>query len=143
VINSSEPAWAGAGELVEEASIGAETGNEAYLLGNVTSIAAGDTHIIPTVDGHFWVVRQMAGVPRDGCDPDPDDPFGYDENPCWLELLVADVFDEEGRFLGPVPMPEGIRYHVRPYIRGDMVIAVLEDADGILFLRRYRLQVSN
>jgi len=98
-------------------------------------------YIIPTLDGYFWVVRQMASLPLDGCDPEPADYFEYDEKPCWLEPLVADVFDDEGRFLGPVPMPEGIRYRVRPYIRGDTVIALLEDAEGIAFVKRYRLQI--
>jgi hypothetical protein len=85
------------------------------------------------------VVRQLAGIRLNGCDPEPDDYFEYVDNPCWSEPLIADVFDEEGRFLGHVPMPVGIRYHVRPYIRGDTVIAFLEDAEGILFVKRYRL----
>jgi hypothetical protein len=98
-------------------------------------------YIIPTADGRFWVVRQMAGLPREGCDPEPDEYYGYEEDPCWLEPLVADVFDEEGRFLGPVPMPDGIRYLVRPYIRDDTVIALLEDAEGISFIKRFRLHI--
>lgn len=45
VSNPDAPAWGGAGELIEEASIGAPSGDEAYLLGGVTSIAAGDDKI--------------------------------------------------------------------------------------------------
>ena len=51
--------------------------------------------------------------------------------------MVADVFDEEGRFLGPVTLPDGIRYHVRPHIRGDTVVALLEDAEGTRIVKRY------
>jgi len=45
VINTSEAFWEGTGELIEEASIGAATGNEAYLLGSVTSITASASRI--------------------------------------------------------------------------------------------------
>lgn len=95
--------------------------------------------IVPAVDGRFWVVRRIAGVALDGCDVAPDDFYGFDEAPCWRQPYIADVFDAEGRFLGSVSMPDGIRYHVRPFIRGDMVVALLEDADGVAYVRRFRL----
>jgi hypothetical protein len=95
--------------------------------------------IVPAIDGSFWVVRQMAGAAVEDCDANPDDFYGFDEAPCWRQPYVADVFDQEGRFLGPVSMPDGLRYHVRPLIRGDMVIALLEDATGVAYVRRFRL----
>ena len=45
VVNRDMPLWDGTRELVEEASIGSRSGDEAYLLGNVTSIAASDDTI--------------------------------------------------------------------------------------------------
>jgi len=114
-----------------------------WLGGEIPPHKGAFKYIVPTVDGRFWVVRQMAGVARDGCNTEPADYYAYDENPCWRQPLVADVFDEEGRFLGPVPMPDGIRYHVRPYIRDDTVIALLEDAEGTRFVKRYRLRVPD
>ena len=95
--------------------------------------------IVPALDGSFWVVREMAGVALDDCDANPKDFFGFDEAPCWHQPYIADVFDEEGRFLGSVSMPDRIRYHVRPFIRGDMVVALVEDVDGVAYVRRFRL----
>ena len=114
-----------------------------WLGGEIPPHKGAYKHIVPTVDGHFWVIREMAGVPQDGCDNDPDDYYGFDENPCWVQPYIADVFDEEGRFLGPVPMPEGIRYHIRPFIRGDAVIALLESAAGVAHVERYRLELPS
>lgn len=114
-----------------------------WLGGEIPSHKGAFKHVVPTADGRFWAIRQMAGESLDGCDTDPDDFYAYDENPCWRQPMVADVFDEDGRFLGPVPMPDGISYHVRPYIRGDTVIALLEDAAGTRLVKRYRLRVPD
>ena len=97
--------------------------------------------IIPTHDRRTWVIREMEGERINGCNDDPEDYDGFLESPCWRQPYVADVFDEEGRYLGPVPLPDGVLYHVRPYIQGDVVIAVLEDAAGTAYVKRYRLDV--
>ncbi len=112
-----------------------------WLGGDVPAKKGAYKHIIPTIDGRFWVIREMAGIRRDDCDNEPADYYGFDRSPCWVQPFTADVFDEEGRFLGPVPMPDGIRYHMRPFIRGDMVIALLESADGVAYVKRYRLEL--
>ena len=98
--------------------------------------------IVPAVDGPYWVIRPLAGEPIDGCDSRPADYYGYVEAPCWRQPYAADVFDIEGRFLGSVPMPDGVRYHVRPFIRGDMVVALLESADGVAYVKRYQLRTG-
>ena len=111
-----------------------------WLGGEIPAQKGAYEAIAPTVDGSYWVIRPLAGEPIDGCDNQPADYNGYVERPCWRQPHAADIFDIEGRFLGAVPMPDGIRYHVRPFIRGDMVIALLEGADGVLYVKRYELR---
>ena len=96
-----------------------------WLGGEVRPGKGAYKHIVQTIDGRFWVIREMAEISQDDCDEAPTDYYSFDESPCWVQPFVADVFDEEGRFLGPVAMPDGIRYHARPFIRGTMVIALL------------------
>ncbi|MGD8330502.1 MAG: 6-bladed beta-propeller [Acidobacteriota bacterium] len=95
--------------------------------------------IVPTRDGAFWVVREAPGERVAQCNEDPADYYGFEEAPCWRQPYIADVFDEEGQFLGDVGMPAGIRCQVQPFIRGDTVIALLEDANGVAYVKRYRL----
>ena len=105
-----------------------------------TSSGGAYVAVLPSIDRRFWVIREEAGAPVAGCTAEPEDYYGYVESPCWRQPLVADVFDEEGGFLGPVPLPDGMVLHVRPYIRGDTVVALLEDTEGTPFVKRYRLR---
>ncbi len=111
-----------------------------WLGGQIPAQKGAYEAIVPGVDGSYWVIRPLAGEAIDGCDNQPADYNGYVERPCWRQPHAADVFDMEGRFLGSVPMPDGIRYHTRPFIRGDMVIALLEGADGVVYVKRYQLR---
>lgn len=45
VVNADTSVWRGAGVMSEEASIGSDGGDQAYLLGSITSIAASDERI--------------------------------------------------------------------------------------------------
>jgi hypothetical protein len=53
----------------------------------------------------------------------------------------VDVFDMEGRYLGEVDLPEHFRSSPQPVIDGDLVIAYLEDEEGVPSVKRYRLVV--
>ena len=50
-----------------------------------------------------------------------------------------DVFDLEGRFLGAVDAPEGFQYLTDPFIRDDMVLALVQSDEGVQYVKRYRL----
>jgi len=109
-------------------------------LGDPIPATKGAFHaIVPALDGSFWVIRELAGERLPGCNDDPADYYGFEEAPCWRQPYVADVFDQEGRFLGSVDMPDGVRYHVRPAIDGDEVVALFEDDEGIAYVKRFRL----
>ena len=52
---------------------------------------------------------------------------------------IVDVFELEGKLLGEVEMPEGFLFDPPPFIKDDMVIAVMQTGDGTPYLKRYRL----
>jgi hypothetical protein len=92
-------------------------------------------------DGRIWVRRLGPGIHLEGCDPEPEDSSDFYSNPCWQETYIMDVFDIEGRFLGAVDIPEGFQSYPEPYIHGDMVLAVIEDDEGVEYVKRFRLQL--
>ncbi len=62
------------------------------------------------------------------------------EAPCWRPSTLIDAFDGEGRFLGPVEAPDGLRaFPAHLQVRGDRVVSVVEDEAGTIMVKRYRL----
>ena len=69
---------------------------------------------------------------------------------CWGTEWLLDVFDEEGRFLGPV---DGLKLQSRfgisgiypranlLFIDGDTIVAAQEGEDGVVRVKRYRLEL--
>lgn len=55
------------------------------------------------------------------------------------ERLVFDVFDADGRFLGPLVPPEGFQASPEPVARGDTVWAVVEGDLGVERVVRFRI----
>jgi hypothetical protein len=53
--------------------------------------------------------------------------------------VVFDVFEPDGRYLGSVATPSGFLAFPEPVFRGDTVWAVVEDADGVRYVRRYEI----
>lgn len=61
------------------------------------------------VDGSIWVFREKVSVEEENPDWDPERPErGFPTR--WRSLVVADVFDENGRYLGPVNIPESMSW---------------------------------
>ena len=56
------------------------------------------------------------------------------------EPVAFDVFDSNGRFLGPVKVPESFRTEPEPIIRGDHVWAVTRDELDVPRVVRFRIQ---
>jgi hypothetical protein len=93
----------------------------------------------PDLSDRVWVVRP--GVGREDStgveDPLVDPDWYYRRR--WHDTLLLDVFDLDGRYLGEVEAPEGLRFSPEPYIRGEDVVAYHEGADGMPRIKRYRL----
>ena len=90
----------------------------------------------------IWVVRQGPGeMLPDGVE-NPEDPELFQTRPLWRDTYLIDVFEDTGRYLGRVALPEGFQFQPAPYIEGDMVVALVEDEDGEIFVKRYRLEQS-
>jgi hypothetical protein len=94
---------------------------------------------IPDRAGRIWVVRPGPGIHLEGGDDHPDTYAGFRRNPAWQETRFVDVFDEAGRFLGSVDIPERFELYPQPFIDGETVIAEVPDADGTPQVKRYRL----
>lgn len=89
-----------------------------------TDIAVGE-------DGRIWVLLSAEG--RREANSAPTKPAS------WSEPVVYDVFEPDGRYLGQVTTPDGFRRYPEPVFRGDTVWAGFEDADGVLYVKRYEL----
>ena len=53
------------------------------------------------------VQTSQPGMKREDPGYDPGDPRALPDE--WIEPVAFDIFDDEGRFLGPVTTPEGFR----------------------------------
>lgn len=101
--------------------------------------------LVPDLNGRIWVVRSGPGIRLAECNEDASDADEFRDDPCWRESVLIDVFDEQGRYLGPVEAPEefsggtGHGLSPRPFIRDDIMIAAVEDELGTIQIKRYRL----
>ena len=98
--------------------------------------------LIPDHSGRTWLVRELEGRRVPDCDPQPDNFAEYLERPCWTQPYAMEAFGRDGRFLGRIDLPAGLRFEEEMYIRDDVVIAVHEDLAGTIEVKRYRLQIS-
>lgn len=95
-------------------------------------------------DGRIWVVPSRPGEAvlsdaeaRAIEERTGERPLRYREPPAF------DVFDPDGRFLGPVDAPPGLRTgNPHPLVRGDRMWAVIEDDYGVPYVARYRLVIG-
>lgn len=96
---------------------------------------------LPDRSGRIWVRRQGPGKRIEGGVENPLEESGWWSNPLWRDTQLVDVFDMEGRYLGEVDLPEGFRFRPEPHIEGEMVVAYVEDEEGIPYVKRYRLEL--
>jgi len=96
--------------------------------------------LYPDLNNRVWVRRPGPGViqPEGVSDPLRDERSWW-RNPYWVDSYLVDVFEFEGRYLGEVDIPDGFNFDRMPYIRDEMVIALVEGADGTPYVKRYRL----
>jgi hypothetical protein len=145
VVNESGSVWGGDAELVEEASIGVELGDDAYMLGYVSSLLVTDDRIF-VGDMQVPVVRENPAVMVPDCEPaeayDPALSYAFHPNgyqpggACFIISSTIDVFGAGGRFLGSVHAQQ---LHPYSFIRDDTWVTPVESADGTIMVKRYRL----
>ena len=91
------------------------------------------------IDGSIWVIRSTVAVEEQNLAWDPQHP--EDGFPIrWTAPRVADVFDAEGRYLGPVRIPEAMRFYPTPVLGAESTWAVSMHELGYPQIVRYRLK---
>ena len=89
--------------------------------------------------GRVWVQTYQHAEPHELQNPWPGFP-----RTAWREPTGFDVFDRDGRYLGPVAVPENFQADSpEPVFRGDTVWAITRDRDNLPFVTRYHLSVGN
>ena len=96
---------------------------------------------MPSRSGDLWVIRPgtskiLGRVASTG-------------ETVWQDIYIVDAFDRDGRFLGEVEMPAGVRGAISAYVTNhggpfafvldDVVIMPVEDEAGTIMVKRYRL----
>lgn len=101
--------------------------------------------LVPDENGRIWVIRPGPGIRLPDCNENAIDADEFRDDPCWFNSVLLDVFDEQGRYLGAVEMPEAFYgttpqfIRSRPFIRDDIMIVAVEDELGTIKVKRYRL----
>ena len=96
-------------------------------------------NLLPGRDGTIWVLRHAEGFEEEDPDYDPDRPDqGFPTR--WTEPQVFDVFDEDGRYLGPVKVGEELRVWTTPVLTRDRVWAVAPHELGYDRVVRFRVE---
>ena len=99
----------------------------------------------PDAYGGTWVWR--TGPSRHLGGDCVDDPFTTDpatsrDNSCWVSDRFFDVFYPDGRYLGWVKQPDGLgrwNAQLNLFPMGDIVYAIIETAEGVPTVKRYRV----
>ena len=100
---------------------------------------------VPDAKGRIWVIRGGPGIRLPDCNENASEADEFRAEPCWNDSVLIDVFDEQGRYLGPVEAPSEFygmtpqTIQPRPFIRDDVMIAAVEDELGTIKIKRYRL----
>ena len=91
----------------------------------------------------IWVQTPKPSTPVANCDQDPQP--GNRPVSCWQQHFGYDVFSNDGRYLGPVDLPDELRDTDlgRAYIGDDTVIAQVTDEEGTTRVKRYRLVIPS
>jgi hypothetical protein len=97
------------------------------------------SRLIGNADGSLWVVRPGPGVRADECAEAAADIQQLMESPCWTNSSILDAFGADGRYLGDIDVPTGLRFNPRPSVQDDRVVAVVEDEAGTIRVKRFRL----
>lgn len=94
--------------------------------------------LLPGEDGTLWVFRPTPAVEEENPGHTPENPMSNATR--WVQPEpVADVFDADGRYLGPVRLPRGFASSRGPWLTTDAVVSVATHEMGHEQVVRYRL----
>jgi hypothetical protein len=108
--------------------------------------------IFADLDGRIWVqLHQLAElVPQGGESTQPDSTLrtsaSAQERPelpsvaDFIEPVVFDVFEPDGRYLGQVSAPKGFRTRPQPVIQGNTVWAAVGEPGSVPSVVRFRIE---
>ena len=96
------------------------------------------SQLISSRSGEIWVLRPGPGERIDPCNEAAENSQDFAAEPCWREQNTLDVFGADGRYLGPIEVPRGMSFYPTPYIDGNVLIARVEDANGTIYVKRFR-----
>lgn len=96
----------------------------------------------PGRDGTVWVIRHTAATEVENPDWDPERPDeGF--STMWSTPTVFDVFDADGRYLGPVKAPDRLRIWSGSVLTRDRVWAVWPHELGYDRVVRFRVEPAS
>lgn len=104
------------------------------------------SRLLPAQSGEIWVLRLGPSKRVDDCIRDPLDvtPAVSREKPCWESERFFDIFDRRGRLLGSFPVPPGVQPdQTRLFIKNRSLLAVAEDAAGVIQIKRFAIRLYN
>ncbi len=91
------------------------------------------------VDGSVWLYRHVQATEVENPDWTPMSPEGTPRT-VWQEPDIFDVFDPDGRYMGPVSFPEGFVRSRKSRFSLDEVLAVVTHPLGHEQVVRYRVE---
>lgn len=133
VVDESGSVWGGTARLVEDLSIGVETGEDAYVFGAISGVAADESRIY-VLDSQVPALRvyDHQGV-------HVLDIGGEGQGPGEFDRLV-DVFEiDGGRYLGELEIPTGLALNPEPFVDDGVVVGIFQGDDGTIRVKRYRV----
>ncbi len=91
-------------------------------------------------DGTVWVRLYQPGYRKEDVTYDPADPDAIPNE--WHEPVVFDVFDEDGRYLGPVKGPDGLKARwLQPLATREWLLGVVTDEYDVETVVKFRLEL--
>jgi hypothetical protein len=98
--------------------------------------------IYADLSDRIWVQSKGPSIRRTEMIGATDEEIRISRFSAWRETHHLDVFDFEGRYLGPVSFPdEGYSQFSIWYAKEDVVLAHVRDEDDIAYIKRYRLVI--
>jgi hypothetical protein len=88
--------------------------------------------------GRIWVLLHQEGYEVDDPVFDPTDPESVPDR--WREPILFDVFESDGRYLGPVRAPAGLAQRPAPFFSGDRVWGVVRDEFDVQTVVRFKVE---
>lgn len=93
-------------------------------------------------DGRTLLMRSVGSRRLSECVEDPREDFrGAGSQPCWHSDTIVDVFAPDGEYLGELHRPQDLTFGV-VYADGDTYLAAVEDEDGLVMVKRYRIVID-